>query len=99
MRIRESDQKYKDNTFGAPEHRREAPLTKQQQQACVSASATVGVLLPYICRRNEKHTPVAEMDEAQLTEHVAASSSSLPIAHTQRSRPPPPPAGTESRDH
>ena len=94
MRIRESDQKYKDNTFGAPEHRREAPLTEQQQQACVSASATVGVLLPHICRRNERHAPVAEMDEAQLKEHVAASSRSLPIALTQRSRPLPPPAGT-----
>ena len=43
-RIRESDQKYKDKTFGAPEYRREAPLTKRQQQACVSASATVGAL-------------------------------------------------------
>ena len=99
MRIRESDRKYKDNTFGAPEHRREAPLTEQQQQACVSASATVVALVPYICRRNEIRPPVAEMNPDQLKKHVAASSRSLPIAHIQRSRPLPPPAGTESRIH
>ena len=29
------------------------PLTKQQQEACVSASATVGAFLRYICRRDE----------------------------------------------
>ena len=44
--------RYKDRTFGAAEHRREAPLTEQQQQACVSAPATVA-LLRYICRRDE----------------------------------------------
>ena len=80
------------------------PPTKQQQQACVSASATAGALLPYICRRDEavasrEYTPVAEMNPDQLKKHVAASSRSLPIAHTQRARPLPPPAGTESRIH
>ena len=59
-RIRESDQKYKDNTFGAAEHRREAPLTEQQQQACVSASATGGAFLRYICRRDEHNAKVNE---------------------------------------
>ena len=29
------------------------PLTKQQQEACVSASATIGAFLRYICRRDE----------------------------------------------
>ena len=31
------------------------PLTKEQQQACVSASATVRAFLRYICRRDEKN--------------------------------------------
>ena len=79
------------------------PPTKQQQEACVSASATVGVLLRYICRRDERNAkynvPVADMTEDQFKKHVAASSRSLPIAHTQRARPLPPPAGTESRIH
>ena len=57
MRIRESDQKYKDNTFGAPEHRREAPLTEQQQQACVSASATVGALFTVHLQAQRKTRP------------------------------------------
>ena len=77
-------------------------LEKEQQQACASASATAGALLPYICRRDERnariHPPVADMTEDQLKKHVAASRS-LPIAHTQRLRPLPPPAGTESRIH
>ena len=73
-------------------------LEKEQQQACVSAPATAGALLPYICRRDEHNAkynvPVADMTEDQFKKHVAASSSSLVIAHTQRSRPLPPPAGT-----
>ena len=35
----------------------------------------------------DKKPRVADMDEAQLAKRVAASSRSLPIAHTQRSRP------------
>ena len=31
------------------------PLTKQQQEACVAASATVGAFLRYICRREQKN--------------------------------------------
>ena len=86
-----------------PEERTEA-----QQQKCVSASATIGALLRYICRRDEikanakhraRYVTVPEMTEDQLKKHVAASSRSLPIAHIQRSRPLPPPAGTESRIH
>ena len=77
--------------------------TESQQQKCVSAPATAGALLPYICRRDEHNAkynvPVADMTEDQFKKHVAASSSSLVIAHTQRSRPLPPPAGTESRIH
>ena len=100
MRIRESDRKYKDKTFGWGQERED--LEKEQQQACVAASATIGALLPYICRRDDRNArivQVAAMTADQLTEHVAASSRSLPIAHTQRSRPLPPPAGTESRIH
>jgi len=76
------------------------PLTKQQQEACVAASATVA-LLRYICRRDERnatararYVTVPEMTDEQLEKHVAASTRSLPIAHAQRSRPLPPPAGT-----
>ena len=42
MRIRESDRKYKDKTFGWGQERED--LEKEQQQACVSAAATVGAL-------------------------------------------------------
>jgi hypothetical protein len=31
------------------------PLTKQQQEACVAASATVGAFLRYICRRDKRN--------------------------------------------
>ena len=81
-------------------------LTDEQRQACVSASATVGALLRYICRRDElkakaraRYVTVPEMTDEQLEKHVAASTRSLPIAHAQRSRPLPPPAGTERRIH
>ena len=36
------------------------PLTKQQQEACVAASATVGALLRYICRRDDKNAKSSE---------------------------------------
>ena len=66
----------------------------------------VGAFLRYICRRDElnataraRYVTVPEMTDEQLEKHVAASTRSLPIAHAQRSRPLPPPAGTESRIH
>ena len=51
MRIRKKDQKYKDKTFGWGQ--KPEDLEKEQQEACVSASATVGAFLRYICRREQ----------------------------------------------
>ena len=36
------------------------PRTKQQQEACVSASATIGAFLRYICRRDEANAKSKE---------------------------------------
>ena len=49
-----------------------APLTKQQQEACVSAAATVA-LLRYICRRDLKYKADADkygwgLDEKDLND-------------------------------
>ena len=35
-------------------------VTEKQQQACVAASATIGALLRYICRRDEINAKVNE---------------------------------------
>ena len=77
--------------------------TESQQQKCVSASATVGAFLRYICRRDERnkgrrarYVTVPEMTDEQLEKHVAASTRSLPIARIQRSRPLPPPGTAKS---
>jgi hypothetical protein len=64
------------------------PLTKQQQEACVAASATVGAFLRYICRReqhnedNQKYRTIKfgygqdpnNLTEAQQQAYVSASS-------------------------
>ena len=58
MRIRESDRKYKDKKFGWGQ--KPEDVEKEQQQACVAASATVGALLRYICRRDDKNAKSSE---------------------------------------
>ena len=78
MRIRESDRKYKDKTFGWGQERED--LEKEQQQACVATSATIGALLPYICRRDEANAkygwglPPDQLTAEQQQAYVSTSS-------------------------
>ena len=51
MARKEEQRKKEKEEFG---YGQTGPLTKQQQEACVSASATVGAFLRYICRREQK---------------------------------------------
>ena len=81
----ERAQKSKDRTFGAAKSR-EKP-TKQQQQACVSASATVGACYePGLHERDERkpkfYTPVTEMNLDQLAKHVAVTEAFRSALHS-----------------